>query len=122
MIQRGATALCEALMENGLNESENHHFLGDILRIFQSYIAGLHINPNMRDINEIVFAPIIPSMLNEANGSYRFQSGICKFGWKKNDTGIASYITVPENVHGHFIYKEKTIELKEGENSFLIQK
>ena len=120
MIERGATSLCEILAENGLNESENHHFLGDIIRIFHSRIAGLRVNPYMRDCNEVLLSPVIPSDMDFADGVYSFKSGSCKFGWRKTNAGIVAYITVPEGVKGKFTSGTLDLELKEGYNEFLI--
>ena len=120
MIRRGAMGLCEITMENGLNESENHHFLGDIVRIFHNFIAGLRVNPNMTDINEIIFAPIIPSTLEYANGSFEFKKGTCEFGWERKDGSVIANIAVPKNVHGYFIYGNKKLALKEGINTFCL--
>lgn len=120
MIARGATALCEALMENGLNESENHHFFGDILRIFHSYIAGLRVNPNMRDGSEVVFSPVIPSGMQNASGSLVFPSGKADFGWKRCEKDITAYINVPKGVHGFYRYGSTVAELKEGYQEFKI--
>ena len=120
MIKRGATALCEALAENGLNESENHHFLGDIIRIFHNYIAGLRINPNMNDINYVLFSPKIPGTIDSAEGEYLFSSGTAVFGWKKENGITKAYITLPEGVHGCFEFKEKRAPLLPGYNEFTV--
>ena len=120
MIERGATSLCEILAENGLNESENHHFLGDIIRIFHSRIAGLRINPYMCDCNEILFSPVIPSGMDFAEGEYTFKSGNCKFGWRKTADGIVAYISVPEGVKGKFTLGTLDLELSEGYNEFFV--
>ena len=121
MIRRGATSLCESIMENGLNESENHHFLGDIIRIFHNRIAGLRINPYMCDVNEILFSPVIPTELDFANGEYTFKSGKAIFGWRKTADGIIAYITVPDGVKGKIIFGTLDLELNAGYNEFLIK-
>ena len=120
MIKRGATSLCESLMENGLNESENHHFFGDIIRLFLCYIAGLRINPYMRDVNEIIFSPNIPSGMDKTSGSFTFKSGKCDFGWKRTEIGITAFIDVPNGVYGEYVYSGTKLPLKEGYNEFSI--
>lgn len=121
MIKRGATALCEATMENGLNESENHHFLGDIVRIFHNYVGGLRVNPYMRDINEVIFAPKIPKDLDRADGTYRFSSGVARFGWCREGCGVRAYITVPKGVVGFFEHTNIRKTLEEGYNEFFVE-
>ena len=122
MIKRGATSLCESTMENGLNESENHHFLGDIIRIFHNRIAGLRVNPNMNDCNEVLFSPVIPDGLDFAKGEYSFKSGSATFGWQRQDGAILAYITMPEGVKGRISYGNIDCELKTGYNEFALQK
>lgn len=53
MIKRGGTALFESLSANGVQESQNHHFFGDILNLFVTKLAGLVINPDMTDENQV---------------------------------------------------------------------
>ena len=121
MICRGATALCEALWENGYNESENHHFLGDIIRIFHSRIAGLFVNPDMNDKNCVCFSPTVVRSLDFAEGRYQFDSGEAVFGWRLTDGGALAYITIPVGVYGAFEYDGRRLELSSGYNEFLIK-
>ena len=120
MIERGATSLCESLAENGLNESENHHFLGDFIRVFNSRIAGLRINPYNRDKNEVVFSPVIPSSLDFAEGKYKFTSGEATYGWRREGEKIRAYVTLPEGVTGSFVTDKESVALVKGYNEFLI--
>ena len=120
MIRRGATALCESIMENGLNESENHHFLGDIIRIFESRLAGLKVNPYMRDKDEVIFSPSVPDLLDHAEASYSFKSGICHFGWRRNAEGILLHIDVPDGVKGRIEYGTLSSELSTGYQEFYV--
>ena len=118
MILRGATSLCESLTENGLNQSENHHFFGDIIRIFISYLAGLRINPSLTDITEVIFSPTVTSRLDHAKGYYLFKNGRCDFGWERNENGITAFIDVPCGIKGCFVYKDIKLQLKCGHNEF----
>ena len=120
MIRRGATALCESIKENGLNESENHHFLGDIIRIFESRLAGLRVNPYMRDKDEVIFSPSVPDLLDHAEASYSFKSGICHFGWRRNAEGILLHIDVPDGVKGRIEYGTLSLELSTGYQEFYV--
>lgn len=118
MIKRGATALCEALDENGCQESSNHHFYGDIIRVFASDIAGLKINPHMNDINSFVVSPVFPERLSHAAAEYDFASGTVRASWKREGKEIIVEITVPCGVNGCFEYGTIKEILKEGLNTF----
>lgn len=102
MIKRGATALCEATEEDGVHESENHHFLGDIIRVFSEDIAGLKINPYMRDINEVLISPAYPSKLDFAAADYETPKGVVSAKWEKCMKGIKIYADIPKGVKASF--------------------
>ena len=121
MIARGATALCESLDENGLNESENHHFLGDILRIFVSFIAGLRLNPDLVSANTLLFAPHPAEKIGKAEASYTFGSGKATCGYERSSDGIRFYAVLPEGVVGSFEYKDISAPLNVGYNEFIIE-
>lgn len=120
MIERGATALCESLDENGLNESENHHFLGDIIRIFISRIAGLRINPSLGDANEICFAPTPIREVDYAEAEYDFPSGTAKCGYRREGESIIAYIDLPSGVMGIYTHSGASTPLCAGYNEFVI--
>ena len=120
MIERGATALCEALEENGLQESENHHFLGDIIRIFTSFIAGLQINPNLTSKNQIIFSPTPVEFMKYAKAEYHFDSGKAICGWERTEHGVKAYAIIPTGVRGDFVFGPQTKKLSEGYNEFAI--
>ena len=121
MIKRGATALCEATMENGINESENHHFFGDIIRLFHNYVAGLRVNPYMRDPNECLFSPVIPTGIDHAEGVYRFPTGEAKFGWRRDGDAVCAYISLPGGAFGEFCHGNMRRELTAGDAEFIIK-
>ena len=120
MIERGATALCESLDVNGLNESENHHFLGDILRVFTSLIAGLRVNPDLSDENSFTFLPHLVSTLDFAKAEYDFATGKLRVGWERRDGAVRFYADVPEGVKGRFGLGDLAAELTTGENEFTV--
>ena len=122
MIERGATALCEALDVNGLNESENHHFLGDILRVFHSLIAGLRVNPTLGDNESFLFAPSIPDSLDFARAEYDFAGGRVCVGWERAGDKIRFYADVPDGVTATFRYGEVECALADGYNELLIDR
>ena len=59
MIKMGGTALFEATKQNGEQNSQNHHFYGDIINLFITKIVGININPDMKDIHKIKIQPTI---------------------------------------------------------------
>ena len=120
MIARGATALCEALDTNGLNESENHHFLGDILRVFVSLIAGLRVNAECDSPSSLLFAPTLTDRLTFAKAEYDFPSGRATVGWERCGDGVRLYADVPKGVRGVFEYDGNRSSLLTGYQEFLI--
>ena len=110
----GATALCETLKENGFNESQNHHFLGDFIRVFVSDIAGIRVNPYLRDANEIVISPVIPTKLESASASYETLCGAVSVCWKNDNGQIHISINIPKGIKASFEYKNHKQMLKAG--------
>jgi len=122
MIERGATALCEALEENGAQESCNHHFFGDIIRVFASCIAGLKINPDMTDANEILVSPIFASGLDFANASRILPAGKVSVNWKREGESVCVSVEIPDGVYGRFVYGSVNERLEVGINKYTIDK
>ncbi len=120
MIKIGATALCEAFEENRVQESQNHHFFGDILRVFVKSLAGLEINPNMNNINEVAFSPIVVENMNFAKAEYNCSKGIIKSGWERSGEKVRMYIELPDGIEGKAKICGSEKELKAGLNEFLV--
>lgn len=119
MITRGATALCEATMKNGLQESQNHHFLGDILYIFISEFVGLKINPYLNDVNEILIEPHLPRKLYFAKCEYVTPKGKIKVLTEKKEEKIYVTLNVPNGIYGKVKINGNEYEIKVGENIYL---
>ena len=99
MIRLGGTSLFESLIPNGLNESENHHFFGDIINLFITKIVGIRINPDLDDPKRVLINPIIPEGLDYAVASYDFPEGTLRIKWQKQDDGNARvYFSIPEGI------------------------
>ncbi len=120
MIERGATALCESLEENGWQESENHHFFGDIIRIFISYLAGIKINPTLSNKNSLIFEPTLTDSIDSAFAEYSFDCGKAFGGWERSGCRVRFYITLPVGACGSFRYHGITRELLSGYNEFVM--
>ncbi len=99
MIRLGGTALFESLIPNGLNESENHHFYGDIIHLFISKIAGIRVNPSLEDMSSAVISPTFPVSLSYASASYDFKEGRLSVRWDRiSDSRVRVEVTVPDGV------------------------
>ena len=101
MIARGATALCECLEDNIFNLSENHHFFGDISNLFISDYAGLRVNPNMDNINEVLIKPSFASALTWAEAAYTTKCGKVSAKWERTDDGYTVTASIPDGVTGN---------------------
>lgn len=121
MIKLGATALFESLIPNGLNESENHHFYGDILHLFIAKLGGIRVNPTLTDKNSAVITPTVPESVSYVNSSYTFECGTLSVNWEKTDNyRIKLTVCTPEGVSARLLYKGYDLSLKSGESIFEI--
>ena len=118
MIKLGGTSLFEATKQNGVQNSQNHHFYGDIINLFITKLAGININPNMDDIHKFTVSPIIPDSITKVSASYTFKEGELSVVWQKDGQDIHFEVNVPSGVHGSFIFNGEPIELHFGKNKF----
>lgn len=135
MIKRGGTALFESLFTNGVQESQNHAFFGDILNLFISRLAGLIVNPDMDDKNKILVAPHIIPQVQHAEAFYDTDCGRVRVSWERlvENSGkqsmeqarrsvervsdeVVIVIEVPKGVHGELLWEEQYYVLQEGKN------
>ena len=119
MIRLGGTALFESLIPNGIQESQNHHFYGDIIHLFIEKLAGLQINPHMKDIHHVRISPLIPESISFAQASYSFGEESVFVRWEKKDDQIIIAIDLPPVAHGELSFAGKTIPLKTGSQQFI---
>ncbi len=122
MIKRGGTALFESLCANGVQESQNHHFLGDILNLFVTRMAGLVINPYMDDKDEILVAPYVIDELDYAEASFASDKGEIRASWKKESDKVYIEVFVPEGVHGTVVWQDEEYALSEGMNHYILNR
>lgn len=100
-VVRGATSLWEDFTpEGGRVTSHNHHFWGDISTWFIKEIAGIHMNPYGRDVNEAVICPRFISSLNYAEGYHAAPAGTIKTKWARSNDAILLQVTVPDSAYG----------------------
>ena len=116
MIKLGGTALFEATKQNGVQNSQNHHFYGDIINLFITKLVGIRINPEMNDTYNVVVSPIIPDSIDSACASYDFKSGTLSVDWKKADGTFILSVEAPPSVHGNIVIENETYPLCTGKN------
>ena len=122
MIRLGGTALFESLIPNGLNESENHHFYGDIIHLFIAKLAGIRVNPALDDPNSAIITPTVPTSIAHASASYNFKTGTLAVSWKKTYDGhILLTASVPDGIRVDLKYKDYESRLTAGENIFKLE-
>ena len=114
MIKLGGTALFESLIPNGIQESQNHHFYGDIINVFISRMAGLMVNPDFDDIHRVVINPQIPESISYAQASYAFEEGEIRVKWEKKDGEVTISVEMPPIAHGILRYAGKEFLLHTG--------
>jgi len=121
MIKLGGTALFESLIPNGDQESQNHHFYGDIIQLFISRLAGLTINPDLDDIHHVVVSPQIPESISFAEASYAFPEGEVKVKWEKQEGNVTICVQMPEVANGVLRFARQEIPLHTGEQTFTFE-
>lgn len=121
-VEKGFTSLCESFQDlnSPLVDSRNHHFFGDISSFMIRKITGICPNPELSDINSFVINPHIPSDLKYAGGSYQRADGALTCSFERKDSGICFNISVPNDMHGTFVYGTQSIELVAGNYSFMV--
>jgi len=119
MIERGGTALFESLVPNGFQESQNHHFYGDIINLFITKLAGINVNPHMTDINEVLVKPIIPDCIESASAHFCRGESRIDVSWKKTTEGLKLKAEVIGRFYGKVCFGGNTYDLKTGTNEFV---
>ena len=98
-IKRGATTLWEEFFSPDTENSQNHHFWGDISAWFIKAIAGINLNPSKTDVNEVLISPSFPSTLSYASGSHVAPLGEVISEWKRTEVGdITLTVSVPKDM------------------------
>ena len=102
----GATTLWEDFREllpgrlqikNGRKiNSLNHHFWGDISAWFMRDIAGLRINPGLKDPLYIEIRPICPAHIDYARAERDYLGEKIAVEWRRTPTGIKVNVTASD--------------------------
>ena len=119
-VKNGFTALCESFkgIDSPKIDSRNHHFFGDISSFMIRKIAGVQPNPTCDDYNSFVIKPHIPEKMTFAEGRFDREDGALSCRWEKQNGKIIFNISVPQNMHGSFIYGSLQEELSGGNYRF----
>ena len=81
-------------------------------------IAGVQPNPTCDDYNSFVIKPHIPEKMTFAEGGFDREDGALSCRWEKQNGKIIFNISVPQNMHGSFIYGSLQEELTGGNYMF----
>lgn len=101
LIARGATSLWEFHdPEGGKIDSLNHHFWGDISAWFYQYLAGIRVNPTVKDITHVDIVPVFPEGLYKVNCEHELVQGKIQVTIDRTDLEGSIDIVSPEAVHG----------------------
>lgn len=118
MIDRGGTALFESMTPNGFQESQNHHFYGDVINLFITKIAGLNVNPNMNDIYEICLKPYGLPNGEFVNTIYTCGESKLIIRLQKFNDKFKYYVLSEGAFYGTVNLNGKIMELKKGLNVY----
>lgn len=109
-IERGATTLWELFtLDDTAKGSLNHHFWGDVSAWFYSYLAGIRINPNLNNVNEVNISPCFVDKLDYVKASHKLPSGEIMVEWKRFENSIMLKIRCPKSVQGKIVLHDNYV-------------
>lgn len=121
MIKLGGTSLFEALEQNGLNESQNHHFFGDIIELFITKLVGIRVNPDLCDPKSVLIAPSLPGSIDFASSYYDFPQGRLSVSLVRGEDGrVHATLGVPKGVRASYRLGKTKKKLAPGEHKLTI--
>ena len=104
LIKCGATTLWENFYYvKGRINSLNHHFWGDISAWFYRYLAGINVNPQNQDANNINIEPAFIVKLDFVKASYTAKDGTVTVNWKRQDDNVIINTELTGKVYGKII-------------------
>ena len=112
--RQDATALWESFYpESRRPASCNHHFWGDVSGWMYENLAGLHVNPGLRDPNEVNVLPRIIPQIDSVSAHYDAPAGRIEVSWARDGEDVILTLTVPEGVYGK-LQTEQAWKLENG--------
>lgn len=107
-VEYGATTLWENFIklkdgeiraESGRKlDSLNHHFWGDISAWFYKYVAGINVNPGLKDPYTVEIAPQDIEGIGSCRAELDYMGGKIRVEWSRETEGIALNVSVPEGI------------------------
>lgn len=110
----------------GVIKSMNHHFWGFISAWLITRLAGLNVNENLNDINNITLKPALVGELNFAKAEYSGKGGNATVGWERVEGGVKVICDLSGKLHGKLIVPAgyecgKNTNLNSGKNVFMLK-
>ncbi len=96
-IARGATTLWEDFFPDMVH-SMNHHFWGDISAWFIKRIAGIQLNPERTNVNEVRIAPNFITCLDNASAHHIAPAGKISSEWVREGDAVTLKVEIPEGM------------------------
>ena len=87
----------------GRIDSLNHHFWGDISAWFYRYLAGINVNPQNQDANNINIEPAFIVKLDFVKASYTAKDGTVTVNWKRQNDNVIINTELTGKVYGKII-------------------
>ncbi len=111
-VARGATSLWEDFRKEGDRvNSRNHHFWGDISSWFIRNLAGIKLNPNKCNVNEVEISPSFIHQLSSASAYHIAPLGKISVEWKRiNKKEIELTLEIPEKMDASLVTDEYRIQ------------
>lgn len=127
-IKEGATTLWEQFEEDiGRVSSMNHHFWGDISSWFIQHIAGIRLNPDRHNADEVNIEPTFISALSFADAYHIAPAGKISTHWERNGDKITLTVEAPDCMQGiiklpeNYIFNDKNSEKELKTGSYIIR-
>ena len=78
--------------------SMNHHFWGDISAWFIKRIAGIQLNPERTNVNEVRIAPSFIDVLENASAHHIAPAGKISSEWVREGDAVTLQVEIPEGM------------------------
>ncbi|MBO4355762.1 MAG: family 78 glycoside hydrolase catalytic domain [Clostridia bacterium] len=116
MMKRGATTIWEYWPDATRDRSHSHPMFGAPTAMLFDGIAGIKEIAPAGKVIEI--APKAVERLGKMHASRTLASGKVSVDYSKGENGVHFCIVIPDGVEASFIYKNSTIKLSAGKNTF----
>ncbi len=97
LLQRGATTLWEKFLEKAAT-SKNHHAWGDISGWFIRCVAGIQLNPSLKNVNEVAIRPYFVNTLDNASAYHIAPAGKIISSWRREQNDVLLELEIPKDM------------------------